>query len=166
VSNSTGSRAGVLGLAGWLLPVFITAALGGWASANAANFYAQLVQPSWAPPGWLFGPVWSLLYGLMAISAWLVWRAHGFRTARIPLLLFLAQLVLNALWSWLFFAWRLGGAALVDIGLLLVLIAATIIGFWRLQRPAALLLVPYFCWAGFASVLNYAMWSLNPEQLL
>ncbi len=154
------------GLVLWGLPVFITAALGGWASASAASFYAQLVQPSWAPPGWVFGPVWTVLYVLMAWSAVLVWRAHGFRAARGPLVLFLAQLVLNALWSWLFFAWHLGAAALIDIGLLLGLIVATSVGFWRLHRTAALLLVPYVLWVGFASVLNYAMWSLNPEQLL
>lgn len=154
------------GLVLWGLPVFVTAALGGWASASAASFYAQLAQPSWAPPGWVFGPVWTLLYILMAWSAVLVWRAHGFQAARVPLLLFLAQLVLNALWSWLFFAWHLGAAALIDIGLLLGLIVATLVGFWRLHRTAALLLVPYVLWVGFAGVLNYAMWSLNPEQLL
>lgn len=160
-----GARRSVVGFLLWCLPVFVAAALGGWASASAASFYGALNQPQWAPPGWLFGPVWSVLYALMALSAWLVWRAHGWVAARGPLLLFLAQLILNALWSWLFFAWHLGAAALVDIALLLVLIVATIVGFWRLHRIAAVLLWPYLAWVAFASVLNYAVWSLNPQVL-
>lgn len=163
--SSERKRSGVGGFVLWAVPVFVTAALGGWASASAASFYAELVQPNWAPPGWLFGPVWTCLYALMAVAAWLVWRAHGWQAARLPLLLFCAQLVFNALWSWLFFSWHMGGAALLDIALLLVLIGATIVTFWPLHRWAAMLLMPYFLWVAFASVLNYSMWSLNPERL-
>src|SRR5687768_8315254 len=99
----------VLGLLGWTSLTFTAAALGAIATADARAFYAALAQPSWAPPGWVFGPVWSVLYGLMAVSAWLVWRERGFAGARTALVLFLVQLSANALWSWLFFAWRQGG---------------------------------------------------------
>jgi tryptophan-rich sensory protein len=139
--------------------------VGGAASINAAGFYGQLVQPSWAPPAWLFGPVWSLLFVLMAVSAWLVWRRHGFQGARVALGLYGVQLVANALWTWLFFAWRQGAWALAEIAVLWLLIAATGLAFWRLHRLAAWLLLPYLAWVSFAAALNLALWRLNPSLL-
>jgi tryptophan-rich sensory protein len=154
-----------LGLVAWLLASFATAAVGALASVNAAGFYGQLVQPSWAPPDWLFGPAWSVLFVLMAVAAWLVWREHGFRGARLALTLYVVQLVLNALWSWLFFAWQLGAVAFAEIALLWTLIAATIVLFWQLHRAAAILLLPYLAWVSFASALNLTLWRLNPAIL-
>ena len=150
-----------LGLAGWLLASFAAAGMGGLASVNAAGFYGDLVRPPWAPPAWLFGPVWSVLFLLMGVAAWLVWRDHGFRGAGAALKLYLAQLLANALWSWLFFAWRQGAFAFAEVTVLWLLIAATIFSFWRLNRLAALLLVPYLAWVSFAAVLNFAIWRLN-----
>jgi tryptophan-rich sensory protein len=154
-----------LGLAGSLLASFATAALGGFASINAASFYGQLVQPPWAPPAWLFGPVWTALYVLMGVSAWLVWRKHGFRGAGAALAIYAAQLVANALWSWLFFAWQQGAMAFAEIVVLWLLVALTIRMFWRLHRTAAILLVPYLAWVSFAAALNFALWRLNPAIL-
>jgi tryptophan-rich sensory protein len=154
-----------LGLAGWLLASFVTGGVGGLASINAAGFYGQLVQPSWAPPAWLFGPVWSVLFVLMAVSAWLVWRENGFRGAGASLKLYAAQLVANALWTWLFFAWKQGAMAFAEISVLWLLIAGTIFLFWQLHRLAALLLVPYLAWVTFAAALNLALWRLNPTVL-
>jgi tryptophan-rich sensory protein len=155
----------ILGLAGWLAATFATGAVGGVASVNAPSFYGQLVQPAWAPPAWLFGPVWSVLFVLMAVSAWLVWRKHGFRGAGVALGLFVAQLLANALWSWLFFGWQQGAMAFIEIIVLWVLIAATLRAFWRLHRVAALLLMPYLAWVSFAAALNLALWRLNPAVL-
>lgn len=154
-----------LGLVGWLLVTFTAAVIGAFASASAGEFYRELVRPSWAPPGWLFGPVWSVLYACMGIAAWLVWRARGFAGARNALLLFIAQLVVNALWTWLFFVWRLGGLAFAEILLLWVLILATMIAFRRVSTAAAALLVPYLAWVSFAAALTLAMWRLNPGLL-
>ena len=154
-----------LGLAGWLLASFAAAGMGGLASVNAAGFYGDLVRPPWAPPAWLFGPVWSVLFLLMGVAAWLVWRDHGFRGAGAALKLYLAQLLANALWSWLFFAWRQGAFAFAEVIVLWLLIAATIFSFWRLHRLAALLLVPYLAWVSFAAALNFVLWRLNPVVL-
>lgn len=144
---------------------FLAAAAGGAASVNATLFYAELAKPSWAPPGWVFGPVWLVLYTLMAFAVWLVWRAVGFHQAKVAVLLFLAQLVVNALWSWLFFAWRFGTLALVDVIALWVLLTAALAAFWRIQRLAAVLLVPYLAWVTFAAALTLAVWQLNPGLL-
>lgn len=113
----------------------------------------------------MFGPVWTALYTSMAIASWLVWREGGYNNARPALNLFLAQLALNALWSWLFFAWQLGAAAFVDILLLWVLLVATLVAFWRARPIAGLLLVPYLLWVSFAAGLNYTVWRMNPEML-
>lgn len=153
------------GLVGWLLLVLAAAAIGGFASANAGTFYGELVRPTWAPPGWLFAPVWSVLYGLMGISAWLVWRVRGFAGARNALLVFALQLAANALWTWLFFAWRQGGLAFAEILLLWMLIVATVGLFWRVSRLSAVLLLPYLAWVSFASALTWSMWRLNPGPL-
>jgi translocator protein len=155
----------LLGLAAWLGVTFIAAAIGSIASINAGPFYQQLTRPDWAPPAAVFGPAWTVLYTLMGIAAWLVWRTGGFRAAQAPLVLYLVQLGFNALWSWLFFAWRLGALAFAEILLLWVLIVATVVTFWRVRALAAALLVPYLLWVSFASALSYAIWQLNPAVL-
>lgn len=155
----------VLGLAGWLLISFAAAAVGAVASVNAGDFYQQLARPDWAPPGWLFSPVWTTLYVLMGVAAWLVWRAHGFGAARAALVLFMIQLAVNALWSWLFFVWRQGALAFVEALLLWALIACTVVAFWRLHRLAAGLLLPYLAWVGFACALTFVTWRMNPGML-
>ena len=155
----------IIGLAGWLVASFFAAAIGAVASIQASSFYLQLARPEWAPPAGVFGPVWTVLYVLMAIAAWLVWRVGGLRFARTALTLFLVQLAVNALWSWLFFGWHWGGLAFVDIGLLWVLIIATLIAFWRIRPLAGALLIPYLLWVSFALALNYSVWQLNPQVL-
>jgi tryptophan-rich sensory protein len=152
-------------LAGWLALSYWVAAAGAAASAQAGAFYGELVRPAWAPPGWLFGPVWSVLYTLMAVAAWLVWRERGWRGAAWPLGIYLAQLAANALWTWLFFAWRQGALAFAEILLLWALIAATMAAFWRVKPLAAVLLAPYLLWVTFASALAFALWRLNPGLL-
>ncbi|MGE4190140.1 MAG: TspO/MBR family protein [Thermoanaerobaculia bacterium] len=154
-----------LGLVGWLVATSAAGAVGAIASARAATFYGQLSRPAWAPPAWLFGPVWSALYVCMAVAAWLVWRQYGFRGARSALRLFIAQLVANALWTWLFFGMHRGALSLAEIVLLWLLIAATIAAFWPLQRFAALLLVPYLAWVSFATALTFSLWQRNPSVL-
>ena len=155
----------MIGFMGWMLVVFAAAALGGLASRHARDFYAGLAKPSWAPPGWVFGPVWSVLYVLMGIAAWLVWRTAGWSGASTALSLFLAQLACNALWSWLFFAWRRGALAFADVVLLLVLIVATLLAFHSVETLAAILLLPYLAWVTFATALTWAVWRANGDQL-
>jgi translocator protein len=151
-----------LGFVGWFVLCFATSAIGALASANAGSFYKTLVRPTWSPPGWLFGPVWTLLFLCMAIAAWLVWRSRADARAKVAALgLFVAQLAANALWSWLFFAWRMGSAAFIDIVMLWVLIACTIAMFWRISKTAGLLLVPYLSWVTFAGALNWVLWRAN-----
>ena len=154
-----------IGLLGWVAITFAAAAAGAIASIDAGSFYEQLARPAWAPPGWLFGPVWSALYLLMSVAAWLVWREQGAKGLPVALALFLIQLGANALWSWLFFAWRYGALAFAEVLVLLALIVATLVSFWRIRRSAGLLLVPYLAWVCFASVLTWAVWQRNPTLL-
>jgi benzodiazapine receptor len=154
-----------LGLVTWLVVSFIAGGIGGAASIHASSFYARLARPEWAPPSFVFGPVWTVLYALMGIAAWLVWRIDGFRAARGAFSLFLIQLALNAIWSWLFFGWHRGALAFADIMLLWTAIIGTMVAFWRVRALAGALLVPYLLWVSFASVLNFAVWQLNPECL-
>lgn len=155
----------VAGLFGWPAAAFLASAFGAVATLQAGEFYTQLARPTWAPPPSIFGPVWTVLYALMGLAAWLVWREDGFRSARVALTLFLIQLAPNALWSWLFFAWRQGGLAFVDIIILWAGILATLVAFYHKNRLAAALLAPYLAWVSFASFLNYSLWRLNPEIL-
>lgn len=155
----------ILGLVGWLALCFAASAIGAFASVQAASIYADLAQPSWAPPAWVFGPVWTLLYAMMAIAAWLVWRNGGFQRNGRALWLFIAQLAVNAAWSWLFFASNKGALAFADIVLLWVLIVATLLAFWRVRPIAGALLLPYLAWVSFAAALNLAVWQLNPAIL-
>ena len=159
------TRRQALGLAGWLVACFVTGGIGAIASASAASFYGERSKPSWAPPAWLFGPVWSVLYVLMGIGAWLVWREHGFGGASAALKLFVAQLFANALWTWIFFVWQQGALSLAEIVALWLLIASTILAFWHLHRLAALLLVPYLAWVSVATALTASLWRLNPAAL-
>lgn len=161
--NST--RAPLIGLVLWLAVTFVAAAAGAIASMDAPAFYAQLDKPGWAPPAWLFGPVWTVLYLLMGVAAWLVWRERPSQRADGALGLYLLQLGLNALWSWLFFGWRQGALAMVDVVLLLALVAVTAAAFWRIRPLAGGLLLPYLAWVGFASVLTWAVWQRNPGLL-
>jgi len=158
-------RRHLLGLLGWLLVAFAGAAIGAIGSSNASSFYGQLMRPGWAPPGGLFAPVWTVLYFLMGLAAWLVWRSGGFREDRRALALFLVQLAANALWSWIFFDWHQGGAALAEILILWCLIIATIASFRRLNVLAAWLLLPYLLWVTFATALTFSVWRLNPGLL-
>jgi len=155
----------VMGLFAWLILSFAAAATGAVASSEAGTFYEQLVRPGWAPPAWLFAPVWTVLYLLMGTAAWLVWRQHGFKQARTALALFVIQLAANALWTWVFFVWHQGALAFAEIVLLWCLIAVTIASFWRFSRVAAALLLPYLAWVTFASALTFATWRLNSHLL-
>lgn len=155
----------IVGFVAWLLLTFAAAGLGGFASAQAGSFYAELERPSWAPPGWLFGPVWAVLYCLMAISVWLVWREVEQKGGALPYTLYVAQLAANALWTWLFFVWHLGALAFFEVAVLWLLIAATATVFWRRNRMAGALLLPYLVWVGFATALTWAIWQSNPATL-
>ena len=163
--SSLSKQKQILGLGGWLVVSFVASAVGAVASIQAKSFYNQLIQPNWAPPPALFGPVWTSLYAMMGIAAWLVWRSNGFQTNRRALTLFLLQLVFNALWSWIFFAWHLGAMAFAEVLVLWILIVATLVSFWRVRPLAGLLLIPYLLWVTFASALNYSLWQLNPQIL-
>ncbi|MGE0187926.1 MAG: TspO/MBR family protein [Steroidobacteraceae bacterium] len=143
----------------------LVAGLGSIASINAVEFYAQLTQPAFAPPASVFGPAWTTLFVLMTISAWLVVRERGWRGSRVEMWVYLVQLLLNALWSWLFFHWHLGMAALIEVVVLWVAILITCVVFWRIKVLAGVLLIPYLLWVGFATALTYAMVSLNPQSL-
>ena len=143
----------------------LTAVVGALAAIDAQGFYRQLAQPSWAPPPGVFGPVWSVLYALMCVAAWLVVREVGTQAARPALQLFGAQLVANALWTWLFFRWHVGSLAFFEVLVLLTLVASTTRAFWRRRALSGWLMLPYVAWVAFASALTFAMWQLNPGQL-
>ncbi|HTI71162.1 MAG TPA: TspO/MBR family protein [Candidatus Limnocylindria bacterium] len=128
---------------------------------SPAGWYAGLQKPSWNPPGWIFGPVWTLLYLSMAVSAWLVWREGGWNKQRWALGLFLAQWLLNTLWTPLFFGMHLSGVALAEIIGLWMVLVATLVAFWKVKISAAILLMPYVLWVCFAVALNYTIWKMN-----
>lgn len=147
-------------LAGWLILCF-------GASATAAfirpgEWYSALQKPAWNPPAWVFGPVWSTLYVMMAVAAWLVWREGGWRRQRFALGLFLGQWLLNFLWTPLFFGLHRTGLAFAEILLLALAVAVTARAFYRVRPVAGVLLAPYLAWVAFASVLNGVLWRLNP----
>jgi translocator protein len=147
-----------LALAAFAFAAFVTAAIGGLGVQGTAAEYNSLAQPSWAPPTWLFGPVWTILYAMIALAGWLVWRRTGWTTA---LTVYAVQLFLNAIWTPLFFGAGQYGLALVDIVLLWASIAALIALFRPISRAATLLLVPYLLWVTYATALNAAIWSMN-----
>jgi tryptophan-rich sensory protein len=151
-------RSSWVGLIPFALAVAVAALIGVLGVTGTAAEYQNLDQPSWAPPSWLFGPVWTVLYAMIAVAGWLVWRRTGWTRA---LTLYAAQLVLNAIWTPIFFGFGRYGLALADIIVLWVLIGATIWSFRPISRTAAWLLVPYWAWVTFATALNAAIWYAN-----
>jgi tryptophan-rich sensory protein len=143
--------------------VLLASSIGSFATVRAIpRWYAGLAKPSFNPPEWLFGPAWTVLYLMMAVAAWLVWKQGlGVPGVKLALIVFLAQLVLNSLWSILFFGLRSPLAGLVEIIVLWLAILATIFLFFRVSVPAGLLLLPYIAWVSFAAILNAAILRLN-----
>lgn len=156
--QSPWARAGIA-----IIPVVTASLLGQWATfPNLASWYAGLVKPSFNPPNWIFAPVWTTLYILMAYSVWRIMKAPGSRSDRqTALTLFFSHLALNALWSWLFFGLNNPLAGLLDIVPQFLLIVATIVSFHRLDRLAAFCMMPLAAWVAFASLLNFEIWRLN-----
>ena len=137
-------------------------AIGGAVTATSVgSWYQGLHKPSFNPPDWIFAPVWTALYIMIAFAGWRIWRAAGLRAAPVAFVLYAVQLALNLTWSILFFGFRLIGSALIEIVLLFVAILATMLAFWQRDRLAGMLLVPYGTWVLFAAALNAALWRLN-----
>ncbi|MCX6855016.1 MAG: tryptophan-rich sensory protein [Verrucomicrobia bacterium] len=156
--RSTSSKLrNALALAGFVLITFCAPLLSVGSMPGA--WYAALTKPTWNPPAWIFGPAWTLLYTLMAVAAWLVWKRVGFSS---PLALYFVQLALNAAWTPIFFGAHQLGWALVEIILLWVMISLTLLSFRRVTPTAGWLFVPYLAWVSFATVLNFTLWRLNP----
>lgn len=144
------------------LPLLVGFTSGYFTVTGVESWYSTIQKPSWNPPNWVFGPVWTTLYVMMGIALYLVWRGEpGGRDKKRALCLFAAQLTLNFFWSFIFFYLQEPGWAFAEIVLLWLLILATIFSFARVSRPAAWLLVPYISWVSFAAILNYAIWQLN-----
>jgi tryptophan-rich sensory protein len=152
----------VMVLIGFIAVCFASAGLGAAATATSVDgWYQTLTKPSWNPPDWLFGPVWTALYLMMAVAAWFVWRGHGWKAARSALIWFGIQLSLNVLWSFLFFGWQRPGLAFAEIIALWLAIVATGLAFQGKSVTAAWLLAPYLAWTSFATFLNFMIWRLN-----
>jgi benzodiazapine receptor len=148
-----------LALLAWVGLCFLAAWVG--SRFTPGELYLQLQKPSWTPPGYLFGPVWSILYLSMGVAAWMVWRRAGFSAASLALALFVVQLILNATWSWIFFGMHKPGLAFAEILVLWSTILMTMIAFWRVSATAGMLFLPYLAWVSFAAFLNYSIWQLN-----
>lgn len=159
MSSHAVARRPVLSLAPFGLAAAGAALLGGLGVAGTAAEYQSLSQPSWAPPSWLFGPVWTVLYVMIAVAGWLVWRRTGSWTPALTA--YAIQLVLNAIWTPIFFGFGQYGLALADIVAMWIAIGVTVVLFWRISRPAALLLLPYWAWVSFATALNAWIWNAN-----
>jgi translocator protein len=154
----------ILALVLWVGVSLAAGLVGNWLGGGGdPQFYQQLQRPGWAPPPWLFGPVWIVLYVLMGVAAWLVWRERGFAGARLPLTLFLVHLVFNAAWTGIFFGLRMFGLAFAEIVVLWILILWVLVLFWRIRALAGALLVPYLLWVTYAAALTFALWRMNPE---
>lgn len=152
-------RNNFLGLAGWVALSFSACVTSLFIRIN--DWYLHLQKPTWNPPAWVFAPVWTLLYLMMGVAAWLVWREGGWKKQRCPLTLFIVQWTLNALWTPLFFALHQPGLAFCEILLLALALATTIHAFWKADKWAATLLIPYLIWVSFAAFLNFTLWRLN-----
>lgn len=149
-------------LLGFVALSFAVAGVGGWAtSSSVATWYPTLAKPAWNPPAWVFGPVWTLLYVLMAVAAWLVWKCRPEAGVGTALRAYFGQLGLNLAWSVIFFGMRQPGLAVAEIALLWLAIAGTISLFRRHSKAAAWLMAPYLAWVSFAAFLNFTIWQLN-----
>jgi tryptophan-rich sensory protein len=158
-------REALVGLAAFMGAVFIAMLVAGVATGLGVNgWYAETPKPFWTPPDWVFTPVWTLLYVSMAVAAWIVWRRDGWRGARLALLLFFAQLLLNVLWPVLFFMLKETGWASAELVVLVLVILATAWRFDRHSRIAAMLLLPYAVWAGYAASISIGVWLMMPES--
>jgi benzodiazapine receptor len=152
----------IVALAVFLALSFAASAIGGLFTYPAIpGWYQGLEKPSWTPPDAVFGPVWTVLYIFMAVAAWLVWKRGGWTAQRGPLTLWGVQLVLNSLWSILFFGMRNPALGLMEIVILWLAILATLFAFWKVSRLAGGLLIPYLAWVSYASALNYSIFRLN-----
>jgi translocator protein len=154
----------VLVLLGFIAACFLAALTG--AVFRPGDWYERLTKPSWRPPNQLFAPVWSVLYLMIAVSGWLIWRETGFVGATLPLAIYALQLVLNATWTPLFFGLHRIDLGFFDIVLVWLSIVATIVLFYPIHSVAAMLLLPYLAWVTFAAALNFAVWRLNPSARL
>jgi len=148
-----------VGLVFWVALSFAAAGFG--SRFPPGDWYTHLAKPAFNPPAWVFAPVWTLLYLVMGIAAWLVWRQRAVARVTPALALFLVQLALNAAWSWLFFGLHHIGWALVDLAAFWLAIGATLLAFWTHRPLAGLLMVPYLLWVSFAALLNFQFWRLN-----
>jgi len=155
----------LISLGAWIAGTSVAAVSGAVTAQAAQKFYGALDKARWAPPPWLFGPAWSVLYVMMAVAAWRIWREFGFDGARGELILYGVQLVLNAAWSWFFFVRRSGRLATIEVSLLLTAVASTMVAFWRRDPTAGLLFVPYVMWVSFATALTVSVWRRNPALL-
>ena len=149
----------VAGLCVWIALCFLAPAVGAFSPPD--EWYRTLAKPTWNPSGWVFGPVWMVLYTMMAVSAWLVWQRGGITKQQKPLSAFMVQLIFNAAWTPLFFGVQRPDLAFIDIILLWLSILVTIILFYQVRRLAAWLLIPYLAWVSFAAVLNATLWNMN-----
>ena len=151
------------GLVFWIGICYLAAWIGALVSPGMApaDWYDALNKPAWNPPGWVFGPVWTVLYTMMGIAAWIVWDRFGLKAAKVALVAFLVQLVLNGLWSRIFFGMQEPGWAFFEILILLAAIVVTTVLFFRNNAVAGWLMVPYIVWVGYASTLNGAIWIMN-----
>lgn len=155
-------RRPVLSLLCWFALCYAAGALGSLFTIQAVpTWYAGLVKPSWNPPAWVFGPAWTLLYIMMSVAAWMIWRREHSAARSRALHWFMLQLLLNAMWSPVFFGCHSPLAGLVIIVALWLAIVVTLVLFWRQSSPAAAWLVPYLAWVSFATALNFAVWKLN-----
>ncbi len=149
----------VLGLAFSIVLTFGVATFA--AQFEPGDWYVHLAKPAWTPPGWLFGPVWGMLYLAMSISAWLVWRQRHAARVSLPLGIYFTQLAINGTWSWLFFGQQWINLALVNLIVLVILVAVTVAMFQRVRKAAGLMLIPYLLWISFATALNFQIWRVN-----
>lgn len=161
-ASSAQGRRDVIGLVVFLGLCLGVSTIGGLiTSTSVGGWYQTLQKPPFNPPDWVFAPVWTTLYVLMAVAAWRVWRRTPSQNRRVALTVFAVQLALNLLWSFLFFGLQRIDLALVEIVVLLVAVGTATALFWRIDRVAGVLLVPYVLWVGYASVLNLSLWLLN-----
>jgi benzodiazapine receptor len=130
-------------------------------ASSVQTWYVNLIKPIWTPPSWIFGPVWISLYALMGVASYLIWRNKKTSGAKVALTIYGVQLAMNALWSILFFGLKNPGLAFAEILILLAFILATTILFWKINKWAGILFLPYLVWTSFATFLNYAIWQLN-----